>query len=506
MTTFRTFRRLVPTLAVAATCLAVAAPAHSAEAQARIIQGTTVSAAEHQQRWPFIVSLSERRWNGSLRHFCGGTLVSPTTVVTAAHCLPDNPDPNDLVAVTGRRDLDAVGGEELAVASYKLHAQYGEEPSLRSDVAIITLAQRSNAPTIKVVGPGEDPAWGEGVGLLAAADRGPWIGGWGDTADGAGTGSRQLQQALVPTRSDAACQANYPWENAIVPSVMFCAGAGNSTDACQGDSGGPLTVRVGNEWRLAGVVSWGIGCGGEYYGVYTRLAEFRPWLQERGAGIGTLNVTAPGGSPDAPAPVTGGGPAQPAPAESGPVPMFPSRGQVFAPGNEAVLYWRGNFSLRSVIVSGPSGYRRDLAPVATATADGGRAALVINGMPAGHYVWRVTGVTAGGIAVTSPDSTFSVSRMHELTASAKYKRRKVAVTGTFVANAGPVKVNYLLQRNGRVVQKWTASYPQANAARRFRQNLPVRRGVKRGGYKLVTTLNRDGRTVARSVSQLRIGR
>jgi secreted trypsin-like serine protease len=62
---------------------------------------------------------------------------------------------------------------------------------------------------------------------------------------------------------------------------MFCAGkSGGGQDACQGDSGGPATIDVAGTAHLAGVVSWGKGCGqAKKYGVYTRLHMFLPWIQ-----------------------------------------------------------------------------------------------------------------------------------------------------------------------------------------------------------------------------------
>jgi len=97
-------------------------------------------------------------------------------------------------------------------------------------------------------------------------------------------------QTLV-RKDDSICAADYPGK--FRSSDMICAGlqanatnlSGTEVDACQGDSGGPLLryspsgdmstngiTQVGANWRLMGVVSWGVGCGETAHpGVYARV-------------------------------------------------------------------------------------------------------------------------------------------------------------------------------------------------------------------------------------------
>jgi len=64
---------------------------------------------------------------------------------------------------------------------------------------------------------------------------------------------------------------------------MICAGSFHSSrDAYAGDSGGPPVAYDLEYPYVAGIVSWGIGCGQKgYFGCYTKVSEFLDWILDR---------------------------------------------------------------------------------------------------------------------------------------------------------------------------------------------------------------------------------
>ncbi|MCX5203744.1 serine protease [Streptomyces sp. NBC_00237] len=245
--------------------LPLAAPG-TAAADGVVIGGQTVKAADS----PWAVAVASRDRFGGTRagQFCGGVVVAPTKVVTAAHCLgrdvlgvPLNEVP-DLKVIAGRGELRGSGGREVAVQKVWVNPSY-DPVSNSGDVAVLTLA--AALPDAYVI-------------RLATADGGltdPGTGatvyGWGDTTGG-GAYATSLRATRVRVLPDAACVRAYPGnlDGTYLPATMLCAGdPEGGHDACQGDSGGPLVARG----RLIGLVSWGSGCGqAESPGVYTRVS------------------------------------------------------------------------------------------------------------------------------------------------------------------------------------------------------------------------------------------
>jgi secreted trypsin-like serine protease len=219
--------------------------------------------------------------------FCGGTLVAPTVVLTAGHCVTaEDGSVSDFSThrvVIGRTDLRKEGGEEIAVAGITRHPLY-DPATLYHDVALLKLAQPSAAPVAKVADPGL---------RLSERQRGTAIG-WGLTREN-GSSSPRLLRAKLPLWSNRRCTKAYDGRF-HEPGLMLCAASRRAgRDVCNGDSGGPLLVKS----RIVGVVSFGLGCA--LRGVPTNFAwaaspHLRGWIVRRAAALEA-------GNPDVDAPV-----------------------------------------------------------------------------------------------------------------------------------------------------------------------------------------------------------
>ncbi|XP_053353920.1 transmembrane protease serine 6 [Clarias gariepinus] len=233
----------------------------------RVVGGVDAMEGE----WPWQASLQI-----SGQHICGGVLISSQWVVSAAHCFNDDRlySPSIWTVYLGKLHLRASTQTEEALRVTHIHLhQYYDDEIHDYDLALLRLERPVSGRTLALPACLPEPTHQLEPGLLC------WVTGWGAFKEGGGV-SNTLQKVDVRLVSEEACVRSYGY---IITPRMLCAGyRRGGKDACQGDSGGPLVCQErSGRWFLAGVVSWGRGCGRpDYYGVYTRITRLSPWIKQ----------------------------------------------------------------------------------------------------------------------------------------------------------------------------------------------------------------------------------
>ncbi|XP_062523686.1 sushi, von Willebrand factor type A, EGF and pentraxin domain-containing protein 1-like [Corticium candelabrum] len=217
-----------------------------------------------------------------LGQHCGGVLISDRCVLTAAHCLKyQSINRKTITVCLGKHCGNCSESDSLSnsvcsnSSSIIIHPNFNQS-SFDHDIAVLKLARPVNC-NCRTIMPVCLPDKTRDSSFIRAQQNGI-VTGWG-RVNSTVSRSRCLRKGDVRLKSRRLCQIKH--QGYQITENMLCATDYNG--ACEGDSGGPLVVKnrkFKGRYVLAGVVSWGIGCGDKTkFGVYTNVISHLDWIK-----------------------------------------------------------------------------------------------------------------------------------------------------------------------------------------------------------------------------------
>lgn len=236
--------------------------------QYRIVNGQ--DAVPHS--WPWQIRARPcSRWRCT--YLCGGSIISKSWVVTAAHCIPYGADRGEVTVGEHTIWDPSKNAKNYTISQVVPHADWNRYKKL-NDIALLKTRDtiQFNDYIKPICLPDKDICFNPGTACVVT--------GWGYKSE-SGPVAEKLQEVAVRILDQNTCKL-VTWYSGMVHDSNVCAGyVDGEKDSCAGDSGGPLVCRLGRDmpWVLYGVVSWGYGCArARKPGVYSRVTSFYDWM------------------------------------------------------------------------------------------------------------------------------------------------------------------------------------------------------------------------------------
>ncbi|KAI4459981.1 serine protease-related [Holotrichia oblita] len=246
----------------------------------RILGNDSANAEFAEFPWTVLILHKEIESNKSV-YKCGGSLIHPRVILTAAHCINEESNGYWIIRAgewNTKMEDEPLPHQDRLVEDVILHPEYNPD-SLKNDVALLYLSEPFKlAGNIKIICLPRSNWEVERIKCIAA--------GWGKNAFKKGKHSTILKKIEIPLVPKNDCvkllRQTRLGKYYNLHQSFICAGGELNRDTCKGDGGSPLVCPISKQngrYFQAGIVSWGIGCGeNNTPGVYVNVALFITWI------------------------------------------------------------------------------------------------------------------------------------------------------------------------------------------------------------------------------------